>query len=814
MRLFREKDIPMLVTIITLISIIILVALFILFFIEFQKDSLEKEKIQLKRDFIAKNRVEITKEVNRAIDLIDIKFKSELERIKRTTLNKVQNAYSFSNNFYNEYKSQQSEKEIKEIIKSSLKAYSHSSYNGYYFILSDNKRVLFKSDENKSTYISQSDFEAIKEFKEGFINRNFLNPNNIYQDITYLKEFELFKWYIGYSDFVDVMKREMKEELKDIIGNIKLSNESYLFIIEIDKDKNSRVLINKNRGIEDKSIDIASIKNLEEKPFLQKDYQTLLRNGEVYIDYTIPKRDKVEKRRKISYLKIYRQLNWIIGGSFYVNDVNFLINQLEKRVEVETEKSIKIIIIASLIFIFIVLIFSIILSIKIGDIFVKYRNKVIAQSEQLEELKESIEEKVEERTSKIQQKSMKVWNASREDNLTKLPNYIVFHEDLRDTIDSMIILLNIDHFDAINNTYGMLHGDKVLFLTAKKLQMLIPNNAKLYRLDSNEFAIILAGDEDRARMIAKKIDRYFDNHPISYNRVDIKINFTFGATRNRNSESLYHAKIALKEGKIKGRKKFVLYDESSTFAKQQKLNVIWTHKLKEAIEQDRIVPYFQPIVDNLTRKVVKYEVLVRIIENNKVISPFNFMSAAKTTRFLNTITQSVIKKSFEYFQDKNVNFSINLTEDDLRSDNLSEILTKSARMHQIRPSRVTLEILENITLSGSKVMTDKINELKDLGFIIAIDDFGSESSNYSRLTEINANIIKIDGMYIKNIAKNPKDLKIVKSIVYLAKALGAETIAEFVHNETVYKIVTRLGIDYSQGYYFSPPQPKIGPSVL
>jgi len=799
--------------IIPIFSITILVLIFSLFFIKYQQNSFEIESQRIQDNFIKRNKLEIKKEVNRAVKLIEVKYQSELNRLKKSTKQKVLNAHSMIDNLYREYRNLKSERDIINILHNTLKIVDNNNSKGFYFILSNDGRKIFTTTKNINDFVvSQINLTEIAKNKEGFIYRNLDDINTIYTDITYIKKFNTFNWYIGYSDFVDVLKHNIQEELKQSIGNIKLNSNGYLFIFDIDYNRKVRMLMNKNRDLEGKTIS-TNLRDIDGKLFLEH-FQKLLIDKEVTINYNYHKPNTDSVREKISYFKYYTKLSWIVGAGFYVDDARHSIEKREMEVEEQIKKNLhKILIVSGFFALFIGLLTSI-FSHKTNLVFQRYRESLNKKNRELLEFNSTLEDKVEEQTSKIRQKTQEIYDSSREDSLTRLPNSIVFFEKLQETRGSMIILLNIDHFDAINNTYGMMHGDKVLYLVARKLTKLIPPKASLYRLDSNEYVIIVEGDSDKARMIAQKIDRYFDNNSISYNLIDTKINFTIGATVNLGDNSLSFAKIALKEGKLKGRKKFILYDENSFFAKQQNLNIIWTHKLKEAIDKDKIVPYFQPIVDNQTREVIKYEVLVRIIDDGKVISPFNFMDAAKTTRFLSTITDSVIRKSFEYFSDKKDDFSVNLTEDDLRSDDIIDYLMQNSRKYHIHPNRVTLEILENITLSGNNSMTNRIDNLKTKGFIIAIDDFGAESSNYSRLTDINANIIKIDGMYIKNIDTNAKDLQIVRSIVFLARALGAKTIAEFVHNDKVYKIVKNLGIDYSQGYYFSAPKPQIGKKFL
>lgn len=167
----------------------------------------------------------------------------------------------------------------------------------------------------------------------------------------------------------------------------------------------------------------------------------------------------------------------------------------------------------------------------------------------------------------------------------------------------------------------------------------------------------------------------------------------------------------------------------------------------------------------------------------------------------------MINKSFAFFQDKTHQFSINITERDLLESYLVDFLNEKMATYNISADRVTFEILENITLvKNNAKITEQLNGLRAMGFKIAIDDFGIENSNFSRLLEINLDFIKIDGVFIRNLKENARNRTITKAIVNLSKTLGIKTIAEFVEDEDIYNIIKECGIDYAQGYYIGKPE--------
>jgi diguanylate cyclase (GGDEF)-like protein len=424
-----------------------------------------------------------------------------------------------------------------------------------------------------------------------------------------------------------------------------------------------------------------------------------------------------------------------------------------------------------------------------------------------ESYKSNLEGLVEEKTIQVEEQAKELLEQAKKDTLTGLPNNVKLEEVLNNIdVEYHTLLLDADYFVNINRTYGMKIGDEVLKLLGKKIQKYIPKNAELFRLESDKFLILLREPkENQMDKVAKTINNYFNQYSVEFDEIDFKITFTIGGSTASNKEAISHCFIAVEEGKHMGRNRYIPYDENSDYSKEQQINIEYMQKIKQIILEDNIVPYCQPMLNNHTGEIDKFEVLARAIDDGEVVAPYKFIKAAENTGLMAVVTKIIIDKSFDIFSSNNFDFSINITEQDLKDGYLVDYLKRSAKVNEIVPSRITLEILENITNTSDPKVMDQIDELSDTGFLIALDDFGCENSNFTRLSELRASIIKIDGQFIKDLDTNIKHLRIVESIVYLAKKLGMKIIAEFVHNETIKDIIKDLGIDYSQGHYFSPP---------
>jgi len=286
----------------------------------------------------------------------------------------------------------------------------------------------------------------------------------------------------------------------------------------------------------------------------------------------------------------------------------------------------------------------------------------------------------------------------------------------------------------------------------------------------------------------------------------LHISFSYGAAYNQ----IQNAALALRHARENGKDRFVVFDEErdSIDYEKRKEFIESHHLLCKAFEEDKIIPYFQGIRDNKNREITKFEVLALIEQDGKIISPYRFLEVAKLTGFIPNITKVMIDKSFKIMADYDYTFSINITEDDLNNDYLCDYLDKKSMQYGISPRRVIIEILEGISASGQRNNLEQLKFIKSRGYALAIDDFGAEYSNFERTLDLNIDFIKIDAKYIKDIDVNPRSYNVAKSIAFFAKQSGIPCVAEFVHNADVQKIVEELGIEFSQGYYFSEPSAK------
>ena len=413
----------------------------------------------------------------------------------------------------------------------------------------------------------------------------------------------------------------------------------------------------------------------------------------------------------------------------------------------------------------------------------------------------------------LYQKELKYENNIKQllyiDNLTNLPNRTKLIKDVQDDqigISSLAII-DINSFKEINDFFGHKIGDNILQDVSALIQGEIKqhsNHISLYKFPSDTYCLAnttLKSDIFKNIVIAILLKIEQNTFVINQNEIDVRA--TAGVTFSTKNNKLITADLALQSAKQTHKDYLVFYDELDNI-KEYKNNMIWTKKLKNAIEKDNVIVYFQPLVNNETKKVDKYECLVRMIDEDKIIAPFFFLELSKKANIYSKITKIVIEKSFREFEKLPFEFSVNVSYEDIEDKKFLAFVKKQLKKYNVA-HKVVWEILEDEGIKNYDVLLEFIDEVKALGCKVAIDDFGSGYSNFEHLLKMNVDYLKIDASLIKHVATDENSYKVVKTIIEFAKSLNLKTIAEYVENEEIFNITKELGATYSQGYYFAPP---------
>ncbi len=387
--------------------------------------------------------------------------------------------------------------------------------------------------------------------------------------------------------------------------------------------------------------------------------------------------------------------------------------------------------------------------------------------------------------------------------------------DLLDSIDiPLVVIMKIENFDDIEGFYTQKQIQSIEEKFAEELFNLVPKSfafEKIFALRNGEYAFAkdrikcLESDEEIIEDL-KFFQQSVNDARIDIGKIDYDISIVISIAYGLNA--LENAKYGIKS-LLETKQDFIVannFVENNHERAEQNFKTITM--IKKAIEDKKIISYFQAIVNNKTKEIEKYESLVRLInEDEKVISPFFFIDISKRGKYYAQITSIVLDNSFAALHRTDKEISINLSILDIEKKQTRRKLFTLLKEYKSSAHRITFELLEDENVKDFDLVKTFIVEVKRLGVQIAIDDFGAGYSNFERLLDYQPDILKIDGSLIKNIETSPFAVSVVKSVVTFAKAENIKVVAEYVENENIYKMLCELGVDYSQGYYFAKPNP-------
>ncbi len=396
------------------------------------------------------------------------------------------------------------------------------------------------------------------------------------------------------------------------------------------------------------------------------------------------------------------------------------------------------------------------------------------------------------------------------DALTTLPNRIRLHEDLNAHNVSSLFMINIDSFSSVNDAYGFEFGDEVLKSFAIQLQKHLVDDETFYRLEADTFALhITHKDKLRIKQLQDDLMHFSNGFRFEQDGVSVRLTFSMGVVVQQEENLIQKADMALKEARSISRNRLQIYHEDMNVIHIMHENREWTRLLNKALENDHLIPYFQPILNVKTQEIEKYEALVRMDLHGSIVSPIEFLAAARYGGLLHKITRVILNKTAAIFSSNHYNFSINVTDQDFKEEGFVDFVKETLRKYSIKPGRVIFELLEESSLNGVPQAKKVIKDLLDLGCHISIDDFGVECSNYAQMITHELESIKIDGSFVKNVDTSAECYRVVDAIIYFSKSMNVRTVAEFVHSKAVYDKVVDLGVDYVQGYYIGEPKPTL-----
>ena len=758
----------------------------------------ERQKQQIK------NRVDtIYQQVSYERDRMENVLKADIKE-------KVYQAHDIVNAIYSD-NTDKSAEDVHALIVTALKNIRFNNGRGYYFIydLEGNNIMLPNHPDKEKTYLrdmqdSRGNY-VIREFialmknkHEGFAKWWFYKPNNNVDErekIGFLKHFEPYDWIIGSGEYVEDFEATVKKDLLHWISTIRFGNNGYMFVLDgqgVILAHQSNELIAQDYG------------RYQTEAQIMEMFDTAKDNGG-YVKYSsVYQPDNVQGPDKLSYVKWYPDWEWMMGSGVYVTAMEEYLQQKEQIIVKQNRKKLRALIG-----------FSFVLILVVG-LLTHYLRKLLARRFA------QFEMKIESNFIKLKNANNTMRHMALHDPLTGLPNrasldkfaQLILTDDNEKYM--AIAFVDIDNFKYVNDLYGHTVGDELICAVSRRFEKILSTGDMVCRFGGDEFLFCFSGVNTQAEIATKvtKINAIF-NTKMRCGEREIKSNCSVGVSvfpdDGQTLEVLIgKADVALYKAKGQGKGRICLFE--AEFDAQLKRQRAMKEELYKALERDEFEIHYQPQVNAKNKQVISVEALCRW--NSPVfgqVNPVEFITIAEKCGAIHALGLSVIKIACDEILSISPNghgaleLSINISPIQIIEPDFFTNIKRVVKATGIDNSRVTFELTESAAIDSILSLSPLFHELKQSGFGLSLDDFGTGFSSLSYLSDLPFSEIKIDRSFIDKFLDSDQSDSLVKTIIAIGNSFNMTVVAEGVETQAQYEKLTHYNCDLLQGYFFGKP---------
>jgi diguanylate cyclase (GGDEF)-like protein/PAS domain S-box-containing protein len=387
----------------------------------------------------------------------------------------------------------------------------------------------------------------------------------------------------------------------------------------------------------------------------------------------------------------------------------------------------------------------------------------------------------------------------------------------RHSTKGALIFFDLDEFKYVNDTFGHRAGDTMLIRIAGEVGALVRRNEILSRLGGDEFALLMPdATEKEAEALAERVVRAISQIPFRFEGQNFRLTTSLGIAlypehATTTEELIAHADAAMYQAKEAGKNAWRKYRPDLDTSREMITRLTWNDRIASAMEKSLLRLHFQGVYNAASVKIAHLEVLVRMVDeqdHERLIMPGHFILHAEKSGQILELDRWVLTESIKLLATSEdvPPLAVNISGRSFDEPTLPHFIADKLKQYNVKPHRLLIELTETAAVSDLQDAERFIEALHKTGCTTCLDDFGTGFSSFAYLKHLKADVLKIDGLFIRDLANERDNQVFVKSIVDVARGLGKKTVAEFVESAETLEMLQRLGVDMVQGYHMDKPQ--------
>jgi len=381
-----------------------------------------------------------------------------------------------------------------------------------------------------------------------------------------------------------------------------------------------------------------------------------------------------------------------------------------------------------------------------------------------------------------------------------------------------VLVIDLDNFKDVNDTFGHKAGDDVLKGVAGLLRQRLRQTDVVARIGGDEFAVLLPHTRaDDVRILAEEVVKDLGRQVAVLADHSIRVTASVGAAMFdglTDIEALAYADLAMYESKETGRNRFTMFRQAAGREARGSARLVEAERIRQALEENRLILHCQPILDLNRNEICQYEILLRLPGEHRgePLPPSAFLYTAERFGLIQAIDGWVVQEAIALIAEherKGVKLvlNVNLSGKSIGDRKLAALIEETLAEAGIDPTRLNFELTETAAIANLEEAKAFASRMRSRGCQFALDDFGAGFGSFYYLKNFPFDYLKIDGDFIRGLTRSPIDQLVVEAIVSIARGMGKKTVAEFVADEETVQLLRKIGVDCAQGYYIGVPRP-------